>query len=258
MIPVSIGGRMKRIALALVMLALFVCPVSAQVQPDVYFEETIVSPPVGGQPALAGTISTWMSGGKLKMQSPEGEVMIYRADLDKVFMVNPIQRTYIEMPMASIRSMTEGSIEMYLPMKDGKVPDQIYKKTGKTKKIGSWNTHEVEVAAGQSAPGMTSKTTMWVSSDTGFGHDLMVRLFRATMGQKISPKMQMLFEKLASLDGYPVQTITTSTFNQQTITTTKTLKKIEKREKIEPSVFEIPKDYTKVQVPTHGAPAPTP
>lgn len=228
------------------------------VLPDVYIEERLDGPPIAGVPT-GGVIKSWVSGIKLKQINPSGEeVFIFRADLGKMYMVNSTRRAYLEMPLTQVRQMTERSLDIYIPRINGvpTIPDEIYKKTGRTKKIGQWNVYEVEVVPGQSGPGMSSKTTMWVTKETGFDHAFMVRLFKITMGEQVSPDLQKLFDKMTALDGYPVQTITTTTFQNQTYTSTKTLVKIERRDNMPANLFEVPTGYTKIEPPTPGSAKP--
>lgn len=219
---------------------------------DVYMEEKMEHSGVGMNTMSGGVIKSWISGNKLKQQNPGGnEIFIFRADLGKVYIINAIKKSYMEVPLSQMRALTEKNLEIYMPPtgSDGKMPESIYKKTGKTKTISKWQCYEVEVLAGQTAPEMQSKTTMWVTKNLGFGHDFVVRIFKITMGNEVSPKLQELFEKMTALDGYPVQTITTTTYRNQNLTSTKTLVKIEKKKKIEPLIFEVPAGYTKVAIP---------
>lgn len=217
--------------------------------PDVYLEEYYVHSGMRIDVPKEGVTRSWISGDKMKQTTLNGqEVYIYRADIGKVFIVNPIRKAYLVLPISQIREATEKDLQMYMPYKDGKfiVPDKLYRKTGKTKMVFKWKAFEYEVLAGQEAPEMTSKTTMWVTNDIKFESDFVVRIFMITMGNVISPRLQKLFKKMTELDGYPVQTITTSVYRNQSFTTTKTLTKIEKLNKIDQSIFDIPSDYTEV------------
>ena len=247
--------RLVWIALALILSFGTYGAAFAQQLPDVYIEEQLVGPSLSGGLPGTGVIKSWISGRKLKKEAPGGEeVFIFRADLNKVYVVNTTRKSYIEIPMSEMRMMTEKSLDMYIPKKNGVVqlPDELYVKTGKTKKIGAWKTYEVEVNSMQSGPGMESKTTMWVTKDLDFDHSFLIRIFKITMGDEVSPDLRKLFDKMTDLDGYPVQQITTTTFQNQTFTSTNTLLKIE-RKKIDDSVFVVPGDYTRIEPPKPAA-----
>jgi hypothetical protein len=250
---------MKRIVPVLLFSLVLFCSwgfAFAQALPDVYIEEMVSGTGIAANSGFNGIIKSWISGSKLKQVAPGGqEVILYRADIGKVYMMNPARKVYIELPMEQMRMMTEKALEVYVPIKNGKiqVPDALYKKTGRTRKIGAWNTYEVEVLTPQAGPEMISTTKLWVSKDTGMSNDFVVRLFRITMGDKVSPEFQKLFEKMTDIDGYPVETITTATFDNQTFTTTKTVVKIDLKEKIDSSIFDVPSDYTKVEPPKPGS-----
>lgn len=227
--------------------------------PNVYIEEMLTAPPAPGQPAFNGIIRSYIAGKKLKKVSPGGnEEIIYRGDLKKVYILNPMRKVYIEMPMDQMRTITEKSLNMYVPTKDGvpQIPDELYVKTGNTKKIGQWNAYEVEVKAGQVMPDTQTTTTMWISKETGFDHNFFVSLFKLTMGDEVSPHLKKLFEKMTNIDGYPVQTVTTTSYMNQNYTTSITVLKIERKKAFEDSVFEIPEGYSKVEAPPMEAAPP--
>ncbi len=225
--------------------------------PDVYMEEYYVHSGMRVDVPKEGITRSWISGAKLKQTTLNGqEVYIYRADLGKVFIVNPIRKSYIVLPISQIRQMTEKDLMIYMPYKDGRfvVPEKLYGKTGRTKTIFKWKADEYEVLAGQQGPEMKSKTMMWISKDTKFGNDFVVRIFIITMGNEISPKLKDLFKKMTALDGYPVQTITTTNYRNQVFTSTKTLTKIEKVKNMDQSIFDIPVNYTEVSPSVPVAP----
>ena len=245
---------MKRAFLSLAMIALFCLSAFgvalAQQTSDVYMEEQVNSPGKDASQPFTGIIKSWVSGKKLKQELPgTKQSIVFRADLGKVYLLNPAQKIYIEVPIDQMRAGAQKSLDMYKD-ESGKIPDTIYKKTGKTKKVGKWNTYEVELPVEHPSPGAETRTTMWVSKETGFDHEFLVRIFKITMGEKISPELQKLFDRMTALDGYPVQTVKVTTYNNETYTETSTVLKIERKEKIDQSIFEVPKDFTKAKPPS--------
>ena len=225
---------------------LLLAPFAAAQEPDIYMEEKFETPAMGNQPAVNGIMKTWISGDKLRKQDPTGgQIIIYRGDLGKVYIVSPLQKAYVEMPMAEITRIAEQTLQMYVPSTG---QQELYKPTGKTKQIGKWSTSEVEVVSGQSMPGIESKTTMWVAKGSSFEKSVLRRIFETSLGKNFSPQVTKMLDKLSALEGYPVQMTTTTTAQGKTYTSMVTLLKMEKQ-KVDPAKFEIPDDYTKVVAP---------
>ncbi len=245
--------KLRSILFLTMILLLLASSAFAQRLPDVYIEEELKIESPSQAFSQGFMLKSWVSGRKLKQDNPTAnQVMIFRADTGKVYMINPIRRMYQEVPISEIRQMTEQGLAVYIEVKDGKIqiPETLYKKTGKTKKIGKWNCYEMEMLAQQTGPGMDTKTTMWVTKDTGFSHDFLVRIFKISMGDQVSPELQKLFDKMTAVDGYPVQTITVSNVQGQKVISTKTLVKIEQIEDIDSTIFDVPAGFTKVVQPT--------
>lgn len=243
----------KNILFLLVIFLIFFASVAmAQKEQDYYIEERISGQLSSNSQTVNDIVKSWISGQKMKQTSKGGqEIIIYRADQGKAYLINPVQKAYIEIPLSEMRQMTEKALSTYVPVVDGKlqVPDKLYEQTDETKKIGPWTVRKMKVLTGQKLPEIQSETGMWFAENSGFDNSILIRVFKVTMGGQVSPEMKKLFDKMTNLPGYPIQVETTTTYRNQTFSTTKTVIKIEKKMNIDPMIFDVPSEYTKVEKP---------
>lgn len=111
------------------------------------------------------------------------------------------------------------------------------KPTGKTEKVGEWNTEIFEVTMG----GMTSK--IWVAKDFPNADKVKAEMMKVSkaMGQNPADAAAM------DVPGFPVKTEATLPGGQGKMTTTVT-KAVE--EAVDAKEFEVPKDYQTMNLPT--------
>lgn len=240
------------ILFAQIILLLVIGSAVAEEEQDWYIEERVSGHVPGGSQTMNDVVKSWISGNKLKQVSKAGqEIIIYRADIGKAYLINPVQKAYMEIPLSEMRQVTEKQLTTYVPNVDGqmKIPDNLYEQTDETKKIGKWTARKTKVLTGQSIPELKSQTNMWFTDNSDFSIRILIRIFEITMGGKVSDQMKELFDKMTNLPGYPVQIETTTVYRNQTFSTTKTVLKIEKQKSIDPMIFDVPTDYTKVEKP---------
>ena len=212
-----------------------------------YIEEVLTSPPMFGQEAKEETVKTWILGTDMMRKDTKNgaESIIFRIDKGMLWIVSHAEKSYIEMTMEQFQSLASIGMAMFGKTSETgefEVPEIIFKRTGRTKKIGKWDCYEVDVQ-GQGLMG--AKSTQWIGTNTGFDTDIYVRIFKLTFGNNVPPEFHKLFEKMTTeLDGYPVQTVTSINFGEQKYETTQTLIKLEKTA-IESSRFDVPAGYTK-------------
>ncbi|MCB1153580.1 MAG: DUF4412 domain-containing protein [Deltaproteobacteria bacterium] len=219
---------------------------------DYTIEEKMVTVAPDNQPTQSGTVKTYVSGNKMRKDSLGSESMIYRADKDVVWIVRREQREYLEIPYAQIRAMTEQSLQVYAPPTPGneEVPKNLYEKTGERQTIGYWPCEVIRLNTRQIlGPGVTSRTTMCVSTATGLEAEDLVRTLRISLGNRISTRVNELLDRILKLEGYPVETKTVTDVQGKTAQTTMTLQSV-KVAPIDGSVFEIPEGFKLIQAPT--------
>jgi hypothetical protein len=106
----------------------------------------------------------------------------------------------------------------------------------------------VVLADETSASGDRMQTAWWVTQDIGLDRRVFRHVMTLTSGSDLTEAMARFFEKLANIDGFPVQTESSYTRAGVTYKTVNTLVKLEKRE-IKDEMFELPPGLTKVVVP---------
>jgi len=229
---------------------------------------------MNGGPARQQTIELTFD--KMKMTSPENQ-MIYRGDQDKVWIVRPEDKAYIELTpegmgqmkammdqkmaqmqqrMASLPPEQRKQMEAMLasrgmgPSAPSTPPQITYEKAGDPKKVGFYTCTPYHVKM-QGIP--ESEFCMAPLSDLGLTRDdlkafLGFGKFMSQMGgtaAQRSPMAQLDFDsikKQIGFDGFPVQTSLDAADVHYSVQTT--LKSI-KHEDPPAGTFEIPAGYTR-------------
>ncbi len=244
------------LALTVALGLLFVSATWAQETQGWYMEEYLETIAPADMPTRNGIIKTWYGAGKLKKDSFGQEVLIFRPDTKETFLLHPASRTYAVLPIEHMRMMAERSLAAYDSITSNPTakPGDIYHITGRTKKIGAWNCQEIELKVQTvTAPGVTSRTTWWITNEAGVGPELLINIFRASMGDTKSPGIHKLFDAIATLDGFPVRQQTVTDAQGQKVTTTLTMHMI-KKQKFDLSVFSVPEGYKRSHMPGPASP----
>ncbi|MCZ7585587.1 MAG: hypothetical protein M5R36_20825 [Deltaproteobacteria bacterium] len=93
-----------------VMVAGWATAASAQ---DLYLEETLETLAPMGQPTMNGTIKTWIKDEMMRKDSLGRDTVIFRPDKKVAWMIHEPSKSYIEVPIASLKEMTESTLALY-------------------------------------------------------------------------------------------------------------------------------------------------
>jgi hypothetical protein len=224
-------------------------PASAEAGYYLEHEAVLPNPQQPTQPIRA-TIRSWHDGKKFKRESPmRGEFVVIDLSKGKVWGINDDKRTYWEMPGNKYRQLALMSLMVMgvQPTQSGDllVPKGLFKKTGQKGEIAGRKAYEVTVQ-GNLPQGMS--TTFWLSEDIPIPMSKMVDELKAALGDPKEPGFKDLFKQWLALDGYPVQSVTTINMPTGRMITSETLL-VYRDEKIDPTVFEVPKGYALVKDP---------
>jgi hypothetical protein len=230
----------KSIRLIIFILGFFVS-LAAQEQGFLIMEETTV-PPLFGRPQKVIITKTWVAGNHIRKDIGENkQTWIFHSDTSEVWMINHSERTYtilhsdVFQGLAVMAFMTVGTAS---DSDDGivKVPDQMFKETGRTLNISGWNC--VEVVAKSNGTSDSSRLTLWMSRQTGLDSRMFSKIFKRMMGD--NHQYDHLFEQIEALGGYPVlieSRMMGGRVKQELLS-------VEKRI-VTDSLFELPKGYTR-------------
>ena len=147
--------------------ALFFLAAGAMAAEGYYMEEKLEKPALLGQPAATEIVATWILGDDLMRKDTKGgaESIIFSLKDDRMLVLTHGDKTYLEIPIEQFRRMANMGFSMFL--KHGEsgeqaVPEVLFAKTGRTKKVGQWDCYEVEV---QGDAIMGAKSTQWIAKD---------------------------------------------------------------------------------------------
>src|SRR5579859_337220 len=229
---------------------------------------------VNGGPAMQQTID--LAGEKVRMDSPENQ-MIYRGDQNKVWIVRPEDKAYIELTpesmgqmkaqmdqamarmqqqMASMPPEQRKQMEAMLasrgmaPSASAAAPQVTYEKAGEPGKLGDFTCTPFHVTV---AGGPSSEFCIASLSDLGLTRDDLKPFigfgkFMSQMGgvgAQRSPMAQLDFDaikKQIGFDGFPVRTTLNAPDGKHVVQTT--LKSI-KHEDPPAGAFDLPAGYSR-------------
>jgi len=228
---------------------MFFLTAGAVVAQNVYIEQNVEMPAMAGQPPTQMLVKIWFTPDKMRIDQPlgGGTTVIMRTDLGKMWIINNASKTYMDRSLEDAKSAAASAAAM---MGGDKMQVEV-KPTGATKKIGDWNCQEYDLSVKGGTP---LSMRIWATPDVTIDPQLYAKMSEA-MGS--NPMMTSLTDKIKSIPGYPIQSIMTMTMGGQELQSTSTIQKIS-QEKIDPSVFELPAGYTKVEAPAAAQQAPAP
>ena len=237
------------VAAALAMLTLAVAA-----RADIYLEEEQRVSGVIGVPPQVTMIKSWYKGKKLK-QSIEGMDQVWIVDYgtQQLMALQPRSGTYWIAPLEGYRAVLQTALQFWGIQRkpDGAVyvPADLFKPTGQKRKIGGWNAYEVKLPV---PAGTKGKMSMWISSEAGVTTNDMVTTLRVALMAGEGDELKAFFDRLMTLDGYPVLTTAETDMNGQRLVITKELKKA-RRLSISDDEFTVPKGFRKIEAPRFGA-----
>lgn len=216
------------------LMVLFLLSTISLAEDGIYMEQKVTTPPIMGQPARESISKTWSADDRLR-QEGDREITIMRFDLGKVWSIMPERNTYFEMTTEEMKQLAKMGMAM---LQDPQMKISM-KKSGKTKKIKDWNCYEVVIESAM----LTQN--MWLTNDLPYKKNDFYKVF------KNMPEFEELakaFYNQKEMDGFPVYTETTMNMMGQSFKSSSELIKVSK-EKIDASVFELPKGIKKVENP---------
>lgn len=169
----------------------------------------------------------WVKDGHMRMSVTNRNIpgeMIIRSDSDKMLVLIPQQKMYIEVGIPKIKDE--------LPSGEEGTEDSRFKKTGKTREILGYEAHEFTYEDGN------DQLTIWATEELGamtFGQNPVLQPFAANMLAVTGLKAFFPLEATSSSKGK-------QSFRMQ-------VKTIEKK-KLDDSQFKPPSDYRVMTMPT--------
>ncbi len=224
--------------------AWYAAPAGAVTSPllSIYREETLVTTYYPTSKQETDELKYWVKGGRMRVDvAGRGDVTIVRPELNVVYMINTSRKIYSEASLDLYQRAGRATIAML-------GADPTFQWTGRKKKIGAWQCREAVMAQDTGAAGERMKVIWWVTKDNLLNQQLLRQVMSITFGSPSDELANRFFQKLASLDGYPVQTETEIVSGNQGMRKVQTLNKLERRD-IADSTFELPPGLTKVVVP---------
>lgn len=248
--------KVKAVAVALVAILVVSAWAADESERAFYIEEKVESVAPAGQRAPSGIVKTWVRGQKMRTESSSGEIIIYRADLRAAWMLHTPSKTYVEVASAQLAQMGLQSLSLYGSFQDGRfvMPDPLFQPTGRTRTVGAWSCDEYEVTAKPTlGPHVATKTTQCLSAKFPLGVEDLVHVFRLSAGGESVAAIEEFLGRVKALPGYPIEQKTVTTASLQTLSTTKSVIKVEKT-RPNAAMFELPEGYTKINPPTMPRP----
>ena len=237
---------------AIILLAPFCQAQGARMLEGYYTEEEIRYPAPGEPGDYIMIRKSWYAGDKMRKEEDWLGITIARFDLGKFYILEPRSKTYFEVSAEVLRQYSSAGLKAFGAREDaaGKLyfPEDLFVRTETTKTIGHWLCYQVITNPKYRSP-EEPYCVLWYSSEVDFPVQLFGKQLKNLMGD--SPEVQGLFDRLTRFEGYPVRS---EAHGLSSIATT-TLYKMERRTNLDPSLFEVPKDYTLVPMP-EGLPEP--
>ena len=212
-----------------------------------YIEEETIMPPIFGSGEKTLTV-TYMTENKLRRdEEDELQTTIIRSDLGKIWLIDHTDKSYRELSPEVFQGMAVLGLMMFGVTFDSatgkpRIPDPLFRKTGRKKLVGNWECHEVVVQKGAGIRGIVEPAVIWVSEDTGLKMELYSRMMRRLMGD-LGKEYDAFFRQLEALDGYPVLMESRA----MGAVVGQALKKVEEQS-MPSSVFTLPEGYKKVDL----------
>jgi hypothetical protein len=215
-----------------------------------YIEEahTMVS---GGQTNIV-TVKTWVEGDQVRMDDPRsGGVLLLNTRAGSVVGVHPNDKTWWRLKEGDLKAFGVATLMAYGIRTDqaGKlqVPQNIFQKTGKTKKVGSLVAHEVKVNIESPNPQVKGfKSTLWFADVKGYEPALQRNRIRMLIGE--GPEAEAFLKQWDALDGVPVLTEMTLPIGPQTVQMSQEVKKVAEQ-KTRAEDMQVPQGFKQVEDP---------
>ena len=198
---------------------------------------------------------------RMRMDTEEVSLVSLGGDDGKMLMIQHAENMYME--------LTAEMMAGFAGMMGGQMPDveeevanatpPTFTRTGNTKQVGGWNAYEVIVEH----PDQDGDMTMWFSPDVDADFRQVAQqvigsvasLLNSPMlrmgggggggGQDLMNSIQAQLSSVDMPDGFPVQIVS----NSGGVQAVNTLRAIDQSVSFEPSTWEAPEGYEKMQLP---------
>ena len=206
---------------------------------DLYFEQKTTISGIMGQSPLTSQNRVWMTKGLMCMEeTSKGSRIIYKADTNSIIIIDFDKKTYSEFTAEDFKKMT--NMLMAIMGQQGGVLDVTLQKTGRTKKIGSWDCYEVTLTQQE---GMKLKIEMWLTVDIQYDRTQYEEYQKILSSAFLSQKV---LDEWKKLEGFPIQTKTQMNFGQMQIETVSEVTSIS-YDPAPQDVFTIPAGFTEIE-----------
>jgi len=223
--------KFKSVTFLIILIASFVATTSIFAADGFYFKQVSKTPEMMGQPASESSTEQYIMDNKVRMVAGDEVTILTETDM---IAINHADKSYYKTDLSFFASMAA--------MIDMQFADFNVTATGKTEKIGKWDTKIYK--ASLSMMGQTMEMSFNICSDIGYPVDM---IYRQQMNMFPNAKnLQNMVKKMKELDGFPVKT-TVSVMGFSTVTEVVEVKKMS----MSKSDFEIPSGYKKIDAPSN-------
>lgn len=213
-----------------------------------FYTEEEVRFPSSDQPGDYVVIrKSWYANDRMRKEEEWMGVTIARFDQDKFCILDPQAKTYFEITQRDIQQYSTQRLKAFGAQVNaaGKLyfPEDLLVRTETEKTIGPWHCYQVMTNPKYRNPD-EPYSILWYSTDVDFPVELFGNQLKNLLGD--SPESRGLFDRITRFEGYPVR----SESHGIGSTVITTLYKIERRNDIDAALFELPKDYKLIPVPS--------
>jgi hypothetical protein len=194
------------------------------------------------QPAKDEEGGTWLGNDVFK-EEIEGDSIIIRFDLNKIYTLNHSEKTYseIDLPFDLEKILPADALQMMQMMQ----VTASFTETGETQKIKDWDCKKYFADISVSMMGMTmpGKMEIWATKDVDIDFDL----FKKSYGEilLLFPFLRELSKVSEKIDGLPVFTTLSMNINGADTGYEEEVVSIETKD-APPGTYELPKGYIKI------------
>jgi len=211
-----------------------------------YTEEEIRYPAFGENAAYSIIRKTWYGGDRMRKEEDWLGTTIARFDQNKFYVLEPGSKTFFTVSADFIREYAPQGLSAFGALEDDRgnsyFPPDLYVRTDAKKTIGRWPCYQVMTNPKYRNPELPY-CVIWYSTEVDFPMDLFGEQLKNLMGD--TPQIRDLFNLLKQFEGYPIRHEAHG-LSGLVITT---LYKFERKDKIDPALFEVPKDYSETPMP---------
>ncbi len=250
--------RVFQLSLSTLLASFLILPAAFAAEEGVYIETLNHSTGLMGETPQEDQNQTFLAYGKMKVSDTAdgGSDMLLDPATGTMTFINHAAKKYYQINIKNVKdSMSQPGMEQMRNMiADTKISVQD---TGETQQIGSWNCHKYLV----SKTGMMGvEQEIWATEDVDLDMSRFTEMTSLAgpdglLANTSEGKAQL--DEMAKIKGFPILTKTKMQMMGSSIETESEVKVIRK-EAMEPSIFDIPKDYAQREMGAGMSPNDTP